>query len=121
MIGHGKGPAAASRTTTLHVRVEGQVQGVGYRAFVRAQAQALGLAGWVCNQPDRTVEVAAVGEPAAVAVLRRHLETGPPHAVVRVVRDLAPVPVEGSDGFEVIRNAPASTRVAASKPWWRVW
>jgi len=120
-MGQGDGPPAASGTATLHVRVEGQVQGVGYRAFVRAQAQALGLAGWVCNQPDRSVEVAAMGAPDAVAALRRQLETGPPRAVVSAVHDLAPVPLDGSDHFEVIRNTARGAPEAEQKPWWKIW
>jgi acylphosphatase len=42
-------------------RVEGIVQGVGFRASVRRQAVRLGLAGWAANLPDGSVEVVAEG------------------------------------------------------------
>jgi acylphosphatase len=42
-------------------RVDGWVQGVGYRAFVGREAAARGLAGSATNLPDGRVEVVAVG------------------------------------------------------------
>jgi acylphosphatase len=39
-------------TTARRVLVEGRVQGVGFRAFVRATGADLGLAGWVRNLSD---------------------------------------------------------------------
>jgi len=59
----------------LHVRLEGRVQGVGFRYFVYDQAQALGVTGWVRNRWDGSVEVTAEGERSTLdqflAVLRR--------------------------------------------------
>jgi acylphosphatase len=45
--------------------VRGRVQGVGFRAFTREQAEALGLVGQVCNLSDGSVEVVAEGEREA--------------------------------------------------------
>ena len=67
---------------TLHVRVEGRVQGVGYRRFVERSAAALGLAGWARNLTDGAVEVLAVGPPTALHSLRERLAAGPPYAAV---------------------------------------
>ena len=53
------------RVMQLHVVVRGRVQGVGFRWFVREAARALGLAGWVRNRPDGSVEVAAEGDAAS--------------------------------------------------------
>jgi acylphosphatase len=66
----------------LHVRVTGVVQGVGFRWFVREKARRLGLAGWVRNLRDGSVEVAATGEPGQVELLRAELMKGPDGARV---------------------------------------
>ena len=77
--------------TGLHVRVTGVVQGVGFRWFVREKARRLGLAGWVRNLPDGSVEVAASGEAGQVELLRAVLAQGPDGARVAAVE-----PVEGA-------------------------
>jgi acylphosphatase len=66
----------------LHARVLGMVQGVGFRMFVVDQAQRLGVAGWVRNCWDDTVEVTVEGEPAALEELVEALHRGPRMAVV---------------------------------------
>jgi acylphosphatase len=68
-------------------RVEGEVQGVGFRWHVREQARALGLAGWVRNEPDGAVVLVASGDVPALDALERHLAIGPRHSrVTDVVR-----------------------------------
>ena len=47
--------------TALRIRIFGRVQRVGYRRFVIDEAQWLGLAGYVRNLPDGSVEVFAQG------------------------------------------------------------
>jgi acylphosphatase len=75
----------------IHVAVEGRVQGVGFRWFVRQRAKAGDLAGFVRNLPDGSVEVAAEGDDELVARLRRDLERGPSGARVTAVRELGPL------------------------------
>jgi acylphosphatase len=58
------------------------VQGVFFRDGVRDQARALGVAGWVRNRMDGTVEGAFEGPPAAVERLVEWCRTGPPRAHV---------------------------------------
>ena len=72
----------------IHVVVEGRVQGVGFRWFVRQRAKAGDLAGYVRNLPDGNVEVAVEGDDELVGRLRRDLERGPDGARVTAVRDL---------------------------------
>jgi len=71
-------------------RVRGRVQGVGFRVFVQRHGRALGLAGWVRNLPDGSVEVVAQGAPETLSLLREHLQQGPPRAVVRAVEEVPP-------------------------------
>jgi acylphosphatase len=61
----------------LHVVVEGRVQGVGFRAFVVQVATALGLAGWVRNRWDNSVEVTAEGPEMMLVQLLGDLQHGP--------------------------------------------
>jgi len=64
--------------TRLTARVEGRVQGVGYRYWVRERAATLGLVGWVMNAPDeRAVELVVEGPEPAIATLERALWQGP--------------------------------------------
>ena len=79
------------QVTELHVRVTGVVQGVGFRWFVRERARRLGLAGWVRNLPDGSVEVAAAGEAGQLDLLRGELMKGPSGARVEAL-----VPMDGA-------------------------
>ena len=56
--------------------VHGRVQGVGFRYFVRQEAQNLDLAGWVRNEPDGTVSGVAVGEFSRLEAFRDLLGQG---------------------------------------------
>jgi acylphosphatase len=80
--------------------VHGHVQGVGFRYSVARAALTRGLAGWVANRADGTVEAVVEGEPEAVDALVRFCREGPRGAVVdRVeVEDERP---EGLAGFRV--------------------
>lgn len=73
---------------TLHVRIVGRVQGVGFRWFVREEARRLGLSGWVTNLPDGGVEVMAGGEASSLERLRAALAVGPTGAGVSELREV---------------------------------
>lgn len=75
----------------MHVEILGEVQGVGFRWFVRNQARTLHLGGWVRNRSDGAVEVAASGEAGALEAFRAALQSGPRGAHVKAVRDLTPI------------------------------
>lgn len=74
---------------TLHLRISGRVQGVGFRWFVREEARRLGLSGWVTNLGTGDVEVAAGGTNESLDRLRRALAVGPEGARVEQVADAA--------------------------------
>ncbi|MEZ0323738.1 MAG: acylphosphatase [Hydrogenothermaceae bacterium] len=66
----------------LYAIVYGVVQGVGFRKFVKAKAQELGLKGFVRNLPDGTVEVEAEGDREVLEQLLKYIHQGPPKATV---------------------------------------
>lgn len=61
----------------LHAVIEGDVQGVGFRAFVQSEAVHLGLRGWVRNRWDGSVEVLAEGSKENLEILLQALYRGP--------------------------------------------
>ena len=60
-----------------HIVVRGRVQGVGYRAFVERAALQVGLAGWIRNRRDGSVEAVFIGAHAQVDLLIAACRKGP--------------------------------------------
>lgn len=84
------------------VRVDGRVQGVGFRQACVEQARALGLAGWVRNRRDGSVEAMLQGSADAVARMQAWIQRGPPGARVDRVTASAPAPgAEPLQRFEI--------------------
>jgi acylphosphatase len=81
------------------VVVSGRVQGVGFRAATRSRAEAHGLAGWVRNLPDGSVEAAFEGDPEAVEAMLGFCRAGPRFAHVERL-EVCEEPVEGLRRFE---------------------
>ena len=69
----------------LHLKVVGKVQGVGFRWFVCARAEELGVSGWVKNTSSGDVEVAASGDAAKLELLEAAIRRGPAAARVEHV------------------------------------
>lgn len=87
-------------TRRARVRVHGRVQGVFFRQSTAQAAVREGVAGWVRNLPDGSVEAAFEGAPEAVARLVEFVRAGPPGAEVAGV-EVADEPPEGLSGFSV--------------------
>jgi acylphosphatase len=87
----------------LTARVHGRVQGVGFRVFARREAERLGLAGHVRNEPDGTVSVVAEGPQPRLDDLLAALHLGPRHARVDRVEEGWGPAEGGLDGFHVAR------------------
>ena len=83
-----------------HVIVHGHVQGVFFRDSVRRLAERHGVAGWVGNRPDGTVEAVFEGDADAVARLVEFCHEGPRGAHVEAVEVAAEDPRE-ERGFRV--------------------
>ena len=76
-------------------RVQGRVQGVGFRWWARREALRLGLRGDVRNERDGSVTVVFAGEGDAVASMESRLAEGPP---MSRVDSLVPLPEEALHG-----------------------
>jgi acylphosphatase len=81
--------------------VRGRVQGVGFRWFVEREAHILGIAGWVRNNPDGSVEVLAMGSLEQLQELRSRLRIGPRAARVDDVEEGEAKPVAGLNAFRI--------------------
>ncbi|MCM1982135.1 carbamoyltransferase HypF [Lyngbya confervoides] len=104
--------AQSPRLQRLHLIVQGQVQGVGFRPFVYRLAQELGLGGWICNS-DRGVEIDVEGPRAALAHFLQRLEgEHPPQATLTQVQRQTLAP-QGYHHFEIHPSQQFSPRPSA--------
>ena len=83
-----------------HAVITGRVQGVFYRASCRDEATARGLAGWVRNESDGSVEAVFEGPEKDVRAMLDWCRKGPPHAAVRDVAIDWETP-KGESGFRI--------------------
>jgi len=86
--------------TCVRLRIEGRVQGVGFRAFVEREALAQGLSGWVRNRRDGGVEAVLSGHPDQIDLMVDRCRIGPRGSrvdMVKILDEVGPV----CDGFEV--------------------
>jgi acylphosphatase len=89
----------------VHLRIAGRVQGVGYRDFLRGEAEARGLAGWVRNRRDGTVEAVVSGSTESIDEFVAACWRGPPASRVSAVdkNNTSAAALEGrAKGFSVL-------------------
>jgi acylphosphatase len=83
------------------IRIDGRVQGVGFRWAAFSEAQRIGVSGWVRNLPDGAVQTFVQGERDRVEALVNWLRSGPPGADVECVMiEEAPIDPD-ADGFAI--------------------
>jgi acylphosphatase len=88
--------------TTRRWVVRGVVQGVGFRWFVRREADRLGVRGWVTNHRDGSVEVVAQGSDDVLQALHEALARGPVGAEVDEVEQVdVSLELEVPNGFQI--------------------
>jgi acylphosphatase len=87
-------------TTTL-AHITGRVQGVSFRAWTQDEAEALGLSGWVKNEPDGSVTALLSGPDDKVVAMLEKLHRGPPGARVNRVTT-EPAEARGIAGFRIV-------------------
>jgi acylphosphatase len=93
--------SAESVAQTRRFVVRGRVQGVGFRWFVEAEAHRLGIAGWVRNNHDGSVEVLAQGSREQLAGLHASLRQGPRAARVDEVEVIEAKLISGLTAFRI--------------------
>jgi len=94
----------ASTNNSIQARrylVRGRVQGVGFRWFVEREAHILGIAGWVRNNHDGSVEVLAQGSRDQLSGLHSRLREGPRASRVDSVEVEDEKPTTGLSSFRI--------------------
>lgn len=89
----------------LHVRVFGKVQGVGFRKFAKASAEALGVQGSAQNLPDGSVEVYAYGDDHQLTALLEKLSIGPQRAQVEKTESMKVARGLDAAGFWILADS----------------
>jgi len=89
----------------LHATIEGRVQGVSFRYFVRENALRLGLVGWVRNRYNGSVEVLAEGPRAVLETFLTALQRGPSASNVTKVTENWDVAEGEFDRFKIRMTA----------------
>ena len=67
---------------TRSLRIVGRVQGVGFRIYLKREADLRGVTGWVRNRKDGSVEAVLHGDAHAVDAVTQWARRGPPNARV---------------------------------------
>jgi acylphosphatase len=81
----------------VHVWIRGRVQGVFFRAEARARAESLGLAGWIRNAEDGSVEAVFEGDEERVRSMVEWCRRGPAGARVEDVEAQTEQPTGETD------------------------
>ncbi|MFZ2025623.1 MAG: acylphosphatase [Microgenomates group bacterium] len=82
---------------TIRLIISGSVQGIGFRKWIKRQAQRASVTGWVKNREDGAVESVVQGEADAIQQLIIHIHQGPPLALVEGVFE---EPIEDASRYE---------------------
>jgi acylphosphatase len=86
----------------LEIRITGQVQGVWFRGSAQKEANALGLTGWVQNEPDGSVRLQIFGQESLLEKFKEWCRSGPTHANVKSIEVLE-LPFTLYTGFDIRR------------------
>lgn len=91
----------------VHVVIRGRVQGIGYRAWTDYEARERGIAGWVRNRRDGSVEALFAGAESDVQAMIETCRVGPPGARIDAIDQRAGTADElalrrGGDDFSVL-------------------
>jgi len=85
----------------LHIVIEGEVQGVFFRASTREESCKLGLKGWVRNCSDGRVEAVFEGKTDKIDQILEWCKKGPPGAMVRNIETIWEQATGDYDSFSI--------------------
>lgn len=87
---------------TISINVSGKVQGVWYRQSAKEQAQQLGIAGQIRNDPDGSVYIIATGTKEKMDQFINWCKQGPSKASVTNL-DIKELPLQLFTHFTIER------------------
>lgn len=87
----------------VNTKIHGIVQHVGFRNFVRKNAEKLGITGWVKNNFDGSVEAIFEGDDGAVSEIIEKCKKGPLLALVDKVEVREEEPRKEFDEFHIFK------------------
>lgn len=102
MLCHQRNLPGMNNLRSVHLLVQGKVQGVFFRATAQEMAEMHQLKGWVKNTPAGEVEIMAFGEREKVQQFIDWCKKGPPRAVVTNVQ-VSETEEYSYDSFQVVR------------------
>lgn len=88
----------------LIYRAKGDVQGIGFRAFAKKQADTMGLSGHARNMKEGGVEILAQGPAHVLSVFLTHIKHGPADAHVQVWQDYFRKITSKKEDFEILQS-----------------
>ena len=86
----------------VKIRIQGTVQGVFFRNFIKEQADILKLKGYVRNRTDGEVEIFVEGTSDGVREFIEACKSGPPHSIIKKL-DIVESKFEGLEDFKIVR------------------
>jgi acylphosphatase len=87
----------------IDIIVKGKVQGVFFRAATKAVADQLGVKGYIKNESDGNVSIAAEADDVTLEMFLDWCHEGPEHAIVSSVETCAGE-LKNYRNFEVVRK-----------------
>lgn len=106
---------AAVKVQRARIRIQGAVQGVGFRPFIYRLAAECGVAGWVNNSAQGVVIEAEAAGPQLEMFLQRIERQKPPHAVIQTFQTEF-LPPAGYTGFAIQHSEPGGAKTALILP-----